>query len=41
MAFTVEVYEKETGIRVDRINTTDIRSEIDWYKIYPVSGKEE
>lgn len=36
MAFTVEVYEKETGICVDRINTTDIRSEIDWYKIYPV-----
>lgn len=36
MAFTVEVYDKETGICVDRINTTDIRSEIDWYKIYPV-----
>lgn len=36
MAFTVEVYEKETGICVDHINTTDIRSEIDWYKIYPV-----
>ena len=36
MAFTVEVYEKETGICIDRINTTDIRSEIDWYKIYPV-----
>ena len=36
MAFTVEVYEKETGICVDRINTTDIRSEIDCYKIYPV-----
>lgn len=36
MAFTVEIYEKETGICVDRINTTDIRSEIDWYKIYPV-----
>lgn len=29
MAFTVEIYEKETGICVDRINTTDIRSEID------------
>lgn len=36
MGFTVEVYEKETGICVDSINTTDIRSEIDWYKIYPV-----
>lgn len=35
MAFTVEVYQKETGICIDTIRTTDIRSEGDWYKIYP------
>lgn len=35
MAFTVEVYNKENGICIDRISTTDIRSEMDWYKIYP------
>ena len=36
MAFTVEVYGKETGICIDSIRTTDIRSEGDWYRIYPV-----
>lgn len=35
MAFTVEVYNKENGICIDTIRTTDIRSEGDWYKIYP------
>lgn len=35
MAFTVEVYQKETGICIDTIRTTDIRSEGDWYRIYP------
>ena len=35
MAFTVEVYNKENGICVDRINAYEIRSQGDWYKIEP------
>ena len=36
MPFTVEVYNKENGICVDRIKAYSIRSESDWYKIEPV-----
>lgn len=35
MAFTVEVYNKENGICIDRITAYEIRSEGDWYKIEP------
>ena len=35
MPFTVEVYNKETGICIDRIEAYEIRAEGDWYKIYP------
>lgn len=35
MAFTIEVYDKDTGICVDRITAYEIRAEVDWYKIYP------
>lgn len=35
MAFTIEVYDKDTGICVDRITAYEIRAELDWYKIYP------
>lgn len=35
MAFTVEVYNKENGICIDRITAYEIRSEGDWYKIWP------
>lgn len=35
MAFTIEVYDKDTGICVDRIAAYEIRAEVDWYKIYP------
>ena len=35
MAFSIEVYDKDTGICVDRITAYEIRAEVDWYKIYP------
>ena len=36
MPFTIEVYNKENGICIDRITAYSIRSEGDWYKIDPV-----
>lgn len=36
MPFTVEVYQKESGICIDRITAYSVRAEGDWYKIDPV-----
>lgn len=36
MPFTIEVYNKENGICVDRITAYSVREEGDWYKIDPV-----